>query len=103
MAGEGPVDRLVPGLAIDAAAPPSVDEVVDALVDVDLVVVENLLTIPLNLPASRVVAAALRGRPALLHHHDPPWHRARFAHVTELPADDPSWRHVAISRLRGSA
>lgn len=99
VAGEGPVDRLVPGLAIDAAAPPSVDEVVDALVDVDLVVVENLLTIPLNLPASRVVAAALRGRPALLHHHDPPWHRARFAHVTELPADDPSWRHVAISRL----
>ena len=41
----------------------------------------------------------LRGRPALLHHHDPPWHRARFAHVTELPADDPAWRHIAISRL----
>ena len=69
------------------------------LAGADLVVVENLLTIPLNLPASRVVAAALRGRPALLHHHDPPWHRARFAHVTELPADDPAWRHVAISRL----
>jgi len=99
VAGEGPVDRLVPGLAIDATAPPSAGAVTDALAGVDLVVVENLLTIPLNLPASRVVAAALRGRPALLHHHDPPWHRARFAHVTELPADDPSWRHVAISRL----
>ena len=99
MAGEGPVDRLVPGLAIDAAAPPSAGEVADALVDVDLVVVENLLTIPLNLPASRVVAGVLRGRPALLHHHDPPWHRDRFAHVTELPAQDPAWRHVAISRL----
>jgi glycosyltransferase involved in cell wall biosynthesis len=72
---------------------------VAALTGVDLVVVENLLTIPLNLPASCVVAEVLRGRPALLHHHDPPWHRARFAHVTELPADDPAWRHVAISRL----
>ena len=37
-----------------------------------MVVVENVLTIPVNLPASRAVAAALRGRPALLHHHDPP-------------------------------
>ena len=99
VAGEGPVDRLVPGLAIDAAAPPSAGEVADALVGVDLVVVENLLTIPLNLPASRVVAGVLRGRPALVHHHDPPWQRDRFAHVTELPAQDPAWRHVAISRL----
>ena len=64
-----------------------------------LVVVENLLTIPMNLPASRVAAQVLRGRPALLHHHDPPWHRARFAHITELPVDDPAWRHVAISHL----
>lgn len=99
VAGEGPVDRVVPGLAIDAAAPPPAGEVADALVGVDLVVVENLLTIPLNRPASRVVAGVLRGRPALLHHHDPPWHRDRFAHVTELPAQDPAWRHVAISRL----
>ena len=99
VAGQGPVDRLVPGLAIEAATPPSPAEVEDALAGADLVVVENLLTIPLNLPASRVVATVLRGRPAILHHHDPPWQRARFAHVTELPAADPAWRHVAISRL----
>jgi glycosyltransferase involved in cell wall biosynthesis len=68
------------------------------LADVDLVVVENLLTIPLNLVASRAVARVLAGRPALVHHHDPPWHRARFAHITELPATDPAWRHVAINR-----
>ena len=99
VAGDGPVDQLVPGLAIEATTPPSAAALEAALAGVDLVVVENLLTIPLNLPASRVVADVLRGRPALLHHHDPPWHRARFAHVTELPADDPAWRHVAISRL----
>ena len=65
----------------------------------DLVVVENVLTIPLNLPASLAVAEVLRGRPALLHHHDPPWQRPRFAHITELPPDDPAWRHVTINRL----
>jgi glycosyltransferase involved in cell wall biosynthesis len=70
-----------------------------ALDDVDLVVVENLLTIPMNLSASRAAAAVLAGRPAIVHHHDPPWHRERFAHITELPADDPAWRHVAITRL----
>jgi glycosyltransferase involved in cell wall biosynthesis len=99
VAGEGPVDRLVPGLAWGADEPPSVSEVDDALEDADLVLVENLLTIPLNLPASRVVATVLAGRPALLHHHDPPWQRDRFAHVTELPPDDPAWRHACINQL----
>lgn len=99
VAGEGPVDRLVPGLAIDAVTPPSYDEVEGALVDADLVVVENLCTIPLNPSASRVVAEVLSGRPAVLHHHDPPWQRERFAHITELPPVDPAWRHVTINRL----
>ncbi|MBA2496575.1 MAG: glycosyltransferase [Acidimicrobiia bacterium] len=99
IAGEGPVDVIVPGLAIEAAAPPADDEVGAALDGVDLVVVENLLTIPMNLPASRVVARVLRGRPSILHHYDPAWQRARFLEVTELPPDDPAWRHVAINAL----
>ncbi len=99
VAGDGPVDRLVPGLAWGAEDPPAIGEVDDALGDADLVLVENLLTIPLNLPAARVVGLVLRGRRAILHHHDPPWQRERFAHITELPADDPTWRHVCISQL----
>ena len=99
VAGEGPVDRTVAGLAIGAAAPPPIGEVEDALADADVVVVENLLTIPMNLPASRVVAGALAGRPAVLHHHDPPWQRPHYAHVEELPVDDPAWRHVTINEL----
>jgi glycosyltransferase involved in cell wall biosynthesis len=76
---------------------------VDAvLVDADLVVVENLCTIPLNLPAARVVADRLRGRPAVLHHHDPPWQRRAWEHVTELPPVDPAWHHVTINRLTQS-
>jgi mannosylglucosylglycerate synthase len=99
VAGEGPVDRTVPGLAIDAREPPPAGEVADALADADLVVLENLGTIPLNLAASLVVADVLRGRPAVLHHHDPPWQRARFATVDALPVTDPAWRHVTINRL----
>jgi glycosyltransferase involved in cell wall biosynthesis len=99
VAGDGPVDRTVPGLAIGATDPPTNDEIRDAIDDVDLVVVENLCTIPLNLPAARAVAEVLRGRPAILHHHDPPWQRAHWAHVTELPPRDPAWRHVTINQL----
>jgi len=106
VAGAGPVDRCVPGLAVDAVtgAPArwsesEADAVAEALRDADLVVVENLCTIPLNLPAARAVAAILAGRPAILHHHDPPWQRARWAHVTELPPDDAAWRHVTINDL----
>lgn len=101
VAGEGPVDHLLPGLAVAAPEPPAPAAVEAALHDADLVVVENLCTIPLNLPAASVVAGCLRGRPAVLHHHDPPWQRAAWAHVTELPPTDPAWRHVTINRLTG--
>jgi glycosyltransferase involved in cell wall biosynthesis len=99
VAGDGPVDRLVPGLELGATHAPDPAAVVAALADADLVVVENLCTIPLNLPAARAVAGALRGRPALLHHHDPAWQRAALAHITELPPTDLAWRHVTINRL----
>ena len=52
VAGDGPVDRCVPGLAIGASDPPDPVELASVLTDADLVVVENLLTIPMNLPAS---------------------------------------------------
>ena len=97
VAGEGPVDRTVPGLELDASDAPDREVVSAALSDCDLVVVENLLTIPMNLPASMAVAEVLRDRPTLLHHHDPPWQRARFRDVDVLPVDDPAWRHVTIN------
>ena len=99
VAGDGPVDVIVPGLAIDATSAPTKSELRAALAGVDLVVVENLLSIPLNLPASRALTAVLRGQPAILHHHDPSWQRARFAHITELPPHDGAWRHVTINEL----
>src|SRR3954470_22436856 len=61
VAGEGPVDRIVHGLELAATDAPDLDGVQAALADADLVVVENLCTIPLNLPAARAVTAVLRG------------------------------------------
>lgn len=94
--------RKVTGLGIDADDLVDLDELESSLGRSDLVVVENLLTIPMNLAASSAVAKVLTARAALVHHHDPPWHRARFAHITELPATDPAWRHVAINATLGA-
>jgi glycosyltransferase involved in cell wall biosynthesis len=99
VAADGPVDHRVGGLGITPSTAPDRAALEDALAGVDLVVVENLCTIPLNLPAARVVAEVLRGRPAILHHHDPAWQRDEHAAVTELPPDDPAWRHVTINEL----
>ena len=99
VAGDGPVDHLVPGLELGATAAPDEQALAAALDGADLVVVENLCTIPLNLPAARMVAERRRGRPTVLHHHDPPWQRPAHAHVSELPPTDPAWRHVTINHL----
>jgi mannosylglucosylglycerate synthase len=101
VAGDGPVDRLVPGLAIDAPEPPGRAEVADALADADVVIVENLLSLPMNPAAAALVADVLRGRPALLRHHDLPWQRARYA-AAPPPPDDPAWAHVTINRMSAS-
>ena len=47
--------------------------------DADLVIVENLCSLPLNPAAAAVVAAACAGRPTILHHHDLPWQRPHLA------------------------
>ena len=98
VAGEGDVDVVVPGLAMAAVAPPTEDEVAAALQGADLVVVENLCSLPLNPAAGEVVAATLRGRRAILRHHDLPWQRASFARCPP-PPDDPAWAHVTINHL----
>jgi hypothetical protein len=98
VAGSGPVDVLLPGLAIDATEPPTRREMSDALASADLVVVENLCSLPLNPPAAEVTAAACAGRPAILHHHDLPWQRPHLAHRPP-PPDDAAWAHVTINEL----
>src|SRR5258708_1834243 len=97
VAGQGSADVLIEGLAageglVGPCPPPPLDRAaLEAARDgVDLVVVENLCSLPLNPAASAAVAGMLRGRPAVLRHHDLPWQRARFAGGPPPPVDR-SW------------
>jgi hypothetical protein len=99
VAGEGAADRLVPGLALDAEAPPPPEDLSAAIGSSDVVVVENILSLPLNRAAATVVEGCLRGRRAILHHHDFPWQRNGFEGLGLWPPDDRHWVHVAINEL----
>ncbi len=106
LAGAAPADRVLPGLGMPPGAadhapppPPTDAELAGALADSDLVVVENLLSLPLNPGAAATLARALAGRPTVVHHHDLPWQRERFRDWRVPVPDDPSWAHVTINRL----
>lgn len=77
--------------------------------DLELLIVENALSIPINLPLgvaiSRFVLGA--GIPVIAHHHDLPWERQRFALNTvedviaaAFPPRLPSVRHVVINSVQ---
>jgi glycosyltransferase involved in cell wall biosynthesis len=100
VAGAGRADRLLPGLAMDAAPGPTLaGELADALDGAGLVVVENLCSLPRNPAAAEALAGLLAGRPAVLHHHDLPWQRPELGDLPGWPPDDPAWCHVTINEL----
>jgi mannosylglucosylglycerate synthase len=96
-----PGDRTIPELALDATAAPASDELVEALDGADLVVVENLCSLPLHPEAGRAVAAALArsGVRTVLHHHDLASQRAHLAHLADFPPHLPGALHVTINDL----
>lgn len=102
VAGAGPVDVVVAGLGPGAWLTGEPDLPLDAgvlaaaLDGASLVVVENLCSLPLNPAARDAVAEALRGRPAIMRHHDLPWQRERFRDAP-APPDDAAWAHVTIN------
>jgi len=104
IAGGGRADIMLPGLGggaeLGTSNPPALDptELGNAIGCSDLVVVENVLSLPLNPAAAAVTASVLAGRPAVIHHHDLPWQRERFA-AAPPPADNPAWVHVTINDL----
>jgi glycosyltransferase involved in cell wall biosynthesis len=101
-----PDDVVVPGLAFDATGgrvgsmPLDAGEITAALDGADLVVVENLCSLPLNLDAARAVAHAAgehRGR-VVFRHHDLPWQRRHLAHLaTDLPPRVKGALHATIN------
>ena len=96
VAGEGRVDHVIPGLAIDAADDPDVDLLRRTLEDVDLVIVENLASLPLNLDARDALYEVRADRAAIFRHHDLPWQRPHLQHL-EGPAHLGPWAHVTIN------
>jgi glycosyltransferase involved in cell wall biosynthesis len=75
-----------PGLATDAGA---------ALDGADVVVADNVLSLPMDPAVTAGVARALRGRPAIVRHHDLPWQRPQWR--DRRVDDDRAWAHVVIN------
>lgn len=99
VAGSGTADRIIPGLALDAKESPSEPDLRQALGSADLVVVDNLCSIPLNPAATAAVARVIRGRPAILRHHDLVWQHPRWDLAGWRVPNDPAWVHVVINDL----
>ena len=96
VAGEGNVDVIVPGLGLRDERPVTDDHLAAVLDTFDLVIVENLLSLPLTPAATDAVARARAGRPTIVRHHDLPWQRPQWVNVASVP-DDPTWTHVTIN------
>jgi glycosyltransferase involved in cell wall biosynthesis len=99
VAGEGRVDVVLPGLALNAGTAPTRRELASVLDGADLVIVDNVCSLPVNRRVGEVLADYLAGRWAVLRHHDLPWERPQFADITCWPPDDPAWLHVTINEL----
>jgi hypothetical protein len=75
----------------------------------ELLIIENALTIPLNLPLGLALAEfiAETGFPVIAHHHDFYWERQRFMNnsvhdylAAAFPPNHPSIRHVVINSVQ---
>jgi glycosyltransferase involved in cell wall biosynthesis len=94
-------DVALPFLAIDppegtVAVP---DELASALAGADLVIVENLCSLPINPDAASLAATVLDahvGR-VVFHHHDLPWQRAGLPTPPNVPPHRPNSLHVTIN------
>ncbi len=90
-----PGDVVLPWLAIGSiTGHPAPTDLAAALTDSDLVVVENLCSLPLNLSAAQIVTKVLAafvndggkgGGRVVFHHHDLPWQRTTTAHLHGFP------------------
>lgn len=77
--------------------------------DVEILIIENAVTIPLNLPLGLAITEfiAETGFPTIAHHHDFYWERQRFQSncvadylATAFPPTLPSIRHVVINTIQ---
>jgi glycosyltransferase involved in cell wall biosynthesis len=94
-------DVPLPFLAIDPPddTTPAPDELAEAVAGADLVIVENLCSLPINPDAASLTATVLdahEGR-VVFHHHDLPWQRAGLPTPPNVPPHRPNSLHVTIN------
>jgi mannosylglucosylglycerate synthase len=100
-------DIVIPRLAIESPEPtashpatPLIGALRSAFDGADLVIVDNLCSLPLNVEAARAVTAVVaehRGR-VCFRHHDLPWQRRHLAHLErEFPPRLPGALHATIN------
>ena len=94
-------DLALPFLAIDPpdGTRPAPDELAAAIAGADLVIVENLCSLPINPDAASLTATVLdahAGR-VVFHHHDLPWQRAGLPTPANVPPHRPNSLHVTIN------
>lgn len=94
-------DRCLPFLAIDPADDVMLDgmALATALRGADLVVVENLCSLPINPEAATLTAEVLRDHDGAVafHHHDLPWQRAGLPAPDGIPPNRPNSLHVTVN------
>jgi glycosyltransferase involved in cell wall biosynthesis len=98
--GGQPGDVVIPELAIDAPAPASVEVIRRAIDGADLVIVDNLCSLPLNVEAARATAAAVAtSQRVIFRHHDLAWQRRTLKHLeNDFPPRAPAGAvHVPIN------
>ena len=96
VAGGGIADVILPALAIDAEVDPDLAELREVFAAADLVIVENIASLPLNLDARDAIYEVLKDRAAIFRHHDLPWQRPHLSDI-EGPVNLGPWAHVTIN------
>jgi glycosyltransferase involved in cell wall biosynthesis len=95
-----PDDVVVPGLTMEPSGAIDTPALQAAIADVDVVIVENACSLPLNLDASRAIVSALEGIRArvVFRHHDLPWQRRNLAAVeAEFPPRIAGALHTTVN------
>ena len=99
--GLRPDDTWLPFLAIDPVdgSTPDPGALSATLAGADLVVIENLCSLPINPDASTLTADVLAEHhgPVVFHHHDLPWQRAGLAAPPGIPPHRPNSLHVTVN------
>ena len=97
-AGDGVADVVLPELAMHATSPLARRDLARVLDGADVVVVENVVSLPFNVAARDVLYEILDDRRAIFHHHDLPWQRPQWLNEPALQSRA-TWRHVTINDL----